>query len=433
MAGTLERQELAILVGCYLTARLLIVATMGPTSMPDTPGYFDISLIGGAGRPWVLPVLFAVTTDWMLVALQTAISAAAFVAVALAVGSTIRDSRASVAAMAAVLLIGITPRVTMWDALLATESLAISFTLLLIAVAVWLDRVPTWALLALFVGWVFVRDSHALLALLVATPFVVALWRQRRRVAVFGLVAVLLWGVAASQHDRSIEAYNVTSNVNFRVSYDPDRFRWFIDNGMPVSDAFFIADPFERRAVLAADSEFQEWAEADGAATYAKFLLTHPDFTMQAVGRIFVDDQLVSESISDRTFALYADPDTPRLGWLWPDNGNAHAAVAVLAALGGLALVASKRRLDKRFVVPILLLVSTIPHAILVFHGAPIELARHGLVLMVVLMVSCVWLVALAADDALDQRPHFASRMASAAAMSEHESQTTISPIQPSK
>jgi hypothetical protein len=61
----------------------------------------------------------------------------------------------------------------------------------------------------------------------------------------------------------------------------------------------------------------------------------------------------------------------------------------------------STRRVDRRWVLPGLLVASTIPHALLVFHGTPLELGRHGAVMSLVLVMSCWWMIALAIDTRL--------------------------------
>lgn len=395
---TILRRAGWTVIGCYVSARLLIAASMGPTPIPDTSSYAEIDLLGRAGRPWVLPVLFSITTDWIFLVSQTVVSALAFVALACAVGSTVRSQLVRVALLAAILLLGLSPRVTMWDATLGTESLAMSLTSGLIASIVLIDRVGTSALLLLVVGWLFLRDAHALLAVVAAPPMVIFLWRNTRKVAALGLLVVALWGFTASQVDRSIEAYNVTSNVAFRISTNDQHLAWFVRQGMPVPEAASVVDPPSRLSAFLSDPEFQAWAEGAGAITYSRFLVSHPDFALQAVGRIFVDDVLVQESMSDRTFAPYSEPATPGFDWLWPNRGALYAAIAILASVAGLATVALRGRLDRRFGIPSVLLASTMPHAILVYHGAPIEIARHAVVLNLVLIVACYWTVALSVD-----------------------------------
>lgn len=75
----------------------------------------------------------------------------------------------------------------------------------------------------------------------------------------------------------------------------------------------------------------------------------------------------------------------------------------ITACLLVLAVLLMEGRLDRRFWLPIALLASTAPHALLVYHAAPIEIARHSTTLMLVLVTSCVWIFALSLDEFADR------------------------------
>ena len=121
LAAVRDRSFL-IVVACYVVARLLLIAEVEPTSNNDTVSYQSIDLLGRAGRPWVLPVVFRLTTDHAFVVLQTVISALSIVALAVAIGSQLHDQRVRVGLMGGLLLLGLSPRVTSWDGALITES-----------------------------------------------------------------------------------------------------------------------------------------------------------------------------------------------------------------------------------------------------------------------------------------------------------------------
>ena len=386
------------LAAAYVVARLVIVLTMAPTWFPDTPGYEAVSLLGGAQRPWLVPVLFAVTTDWMFVLLQTVVSAAAFAVLALTVRSTVRNARIGAALAAVVLVVGLSPRVTMWDAVLSSESLAFSLTALIVVVLARFQRTPDAAVLAMFVAWVFVRDAHVYLGVMVAPALAVMAWRQRRQVVVIGVAATMLWGVLASQNNRYIESYNVTANSTFHILSNPERTAWMVDHGMPNVDAIWIADPFARQVALRDDPVWQAWAEDDGVTTYARFLLAHPDHLFEAVPAIVSDVGFQPESMVDGTFAPQTSPTAGPLGVLWPDEASGYVLALLCVALIGMLSVVLRRGWDSRMTLPALLALSTVPHAFLVYHGAPLDLARHGFVLASMLIVSLWWLVALSVE-----------------------------------
>lgn len=406
-----HRAWLAV-AGCYVTARLLLVATLDPTQVPDTGGYYEIDLLGRATRPWLMPVVFAATTDRILVFVHAIVSALAFLTLAAAVGSEIRSHRIRAVVMAAILLLGVTPRVTSWDAAMMTESLALSLTCLLIAVTIGFDQLPSWVIVATFVGWVFIRDAHIYLGVAVAAGLgIYSLVRRRRTLAVL-LAIVAAWGAATTRGDDTIEAYNVTSSVTFRISRDGEYLQWFFDEGMPVGQGFLVMEPFGRLEALLADEAFQEWAGGDGVTAYTKFVATHPRFALRAVHTIFADDDLNAESMVDETFYPITFPPSGPLRWIWPAEGTVWTMTLVGAALALMLLVVRAQRLDRRFVAPSILLLSTVPHAFLVFHGAPISLARHALIVAFVLVVSSIWLIALSVDSLTRPRADDAESLA---------------------
>ncbi len=389
----------------YVAARLAIVMTSGPAISPDTPGYSDISLIGSASRPWVVPVLFAVTTDRMFVILAALVSAGAFLALAWVVASTVGDRRIATLVAVVVLAIGLAPQVTMWDAVLLTESLAVSLTLLLIVAVVRLESLPSWTLLVVFVPWVFVRDAHAYLAVMVAVLLAPVLWRRRELVVAACVALVVLWGVLAAQNNREIEAFNVTANTNFHVLPDEERTAWMVDHGMPVVPEMEIEDPFARQRALRENLEWLAWAEGDGMATYSRFLLTHPDHLFEAVPAIFADVGFQPESMLDLTYAPPTSPPRGPLSVIWPADATIYVAVLAAAATLVVLFAARAERVDRAFLVPAVLAATTVPHAFLVYHGAPIDLARHGLVLAVVLLMSLWWMTALGLDRLISEQP----------------------------
>lgn len=383
----------------YVAAGYVLLRILLAVSVPviehhgDTPSYLiGPNLIGQHSRPWTVPLLFSlVDTDWVPV-VQAAFSAVAFLVLAAAIASTINDRRVKLAVASVVLLLGLAPRTTVWDTALLSESLAISLTALLIAGLVWIDRVPWWSIVAVFCLWVFTRDAHLYLGALVLIGAGVWGWQHRRAALPVGMLIVLLWGGLASRGDDSIESYNVVSNIAYHAPYGSDNWDWFAGEGMPDSAAFRSVEFFQRQRGLLADDEFRTWAGEDGVAVYTKFMATHPLFVAGGLQYLMVNPP------GDGSLVDVPLDVTPVGVWMiWPGEATVFTA---LLALGGLtaALWLSRRGQGRRILLPTLLAASTFPHALLAYHATPIEVARHGVVLAFVLVVSCWWLVAIAAD-----------------------------------
>ncbi len=403
-----RRGGVALVVGAvsYIAVRVAFTASRSVTSVDDTVGYQSVSFLGSAARPWVLPALFAITSDRVFVLAQTVVSASAFVLLALSIASTLRDRRVAVVVGVWIALIGLAPRVTTWDAMLITESLSISLTLMLLSVIVRRDLLShRWVAIgaaATFVLWTFLRDAHGLLAVPVAVVVGALLIRRRQPLLAGVLLVVALLAFLSGRNNREIEAFNVSANVTYHVSYDADRLAWMLDHGMPDVAALDVGDPFARQDALNNDVVFQEWARGPGLNTYVRFLVAHPEFTLKAVPAIVLDVDFHPEGMVDHTFAEYPDPP-PSVPFtlVWPREATAYSLALLVGALG-VVLWAERSQRDRRlWATQALLVLTTIPHAFLVYHGAPIELARHAVVLSTVLVVSLVWIIAVGIDEAV--------------------------------
>lgn len=394
---------LVALAVCYVMVRMLLVARVLVWHHPDTKSYVKPpSFTGNAVRPWLVPLVQWALSDRGVVFLQAAVSGLAFVACAAALASRIRDSRVRWALIVVVMAVGLAPRLTVWDVTMTSESLGVSTTLLLIACLARLDKVPVWLFGLAFMAWVFCRDGHMYLGVLVVVGL--AAWAAGSRCWRYVVVAgvILAWCVAAAANNREVEGYNVLVNVAWNVAPDPHRLSWFVDRGMPVPDGLTSPVFEDREAAGANDAAFTTWTQGAGSGVYARFLATHPTFAVSALKYLVVTGGWSDESVLDHPrVAAWREPRG--IEWAWPHEATRRSAIIALFGLAGgvAALLLGERR---RVVLPGLLWLSTIPHAILVVHATPIEYARHGLVLAVVLLVSSFTLVAVAADALVSRR-----------------------------
>lgn len=398
------RVALAVVVAVYAALKLGAVLAAGPHTHTDTNGYtgFPVDLLGRSPRPWVPSLPMHALDGWGFVVFQALLSSFAFCVLAAAIASTVEDRRVKTGLVAVVLLLGLSPRTTAWDATLLSESMALSFTALLIACLVWLRRVPWWAFGAVFTLWLLTKEAHLYLGVLVLGGVAVWAWRVRQWAIPATCAAALLWGFVTYGNDNRVEHYNVTVNIAYHAGHDVDTFRWFIAEGMPPSDAFFVEYYYDRQLVLLDDAEFQAWVADDGEVTYAKFMVTHPGFTMIGpLEALFTNEARAGESLVDHSdFNMTNTLGVP----FWPERATLYSTALLLVAVGLSVVVVRRRLLDGRWVLPGLLLGSTVPHAVLAYHAGPSEIARHGAELAFVLVLSCWWLIGLAVD-ALGRRP----------------------------
>jgi hypothetical protein len=232
---------------------------------------------------------------------------------------------------------------------------------------------------------------------LVLAGLVVWAWRERRWIFAVVTAVVLLWGCVTYGNDKWVERFNVTVDIAFYAGQDPDMFRWFLDEGMPPSSAFFLRDYEDRYHALFGDAEFQDWVARDGENAYTVYLATHPRFLLDGpLTALFTNQAYGGESLVDHS--NYQVADTLGVPAVWPQRATLFTA-SLLVATGVLSLAVVRRhRVDRRWVLPVALIASTLPHALLAYHAVPSEVARHGAVLAFVLVLGCWWLVILSVD-----------------------------------
>jgi hypothetical protein len=160
------------------------------------------------------------------------------------------------------------------------------------------------------------------------------------------------------------------------------------------------------------ESEFgPNWRDADARRVYARYLLTHPAYTF---GDPFFGSQTTPFSSTDSASALldpdlriYNDNAADRalpLPALVDDAAFVHGKNRVLAWVGFTtalaAAVALRFRASPAWIVPGVVLASTLPHGLVAYHLSGLEVDRHALEAAVLLRVGAL-ILALFALDAL--------------------------------
>jgi len=392
----------------YVVVRLLLVLDVAPGYHPDTPSYqVAPSLFGAHSRPWVVPLIHSTLPDRGVIYFQATLSALAFFCLSCSIASTIYALRIRVVVMAVILLLGTTRRVTDWDTAMLSESIGLSLTALLVAAMcrfrTRLRGLRAIAVSAVFCVWIFARDGHLYLGVIVLVIFVIAGLRSRAILLPALMLMSLLWALLAAHNNDEIEGYNVAVNVAWHVIPSDGRYAWFVEHGMPPVPHVRRADPSPgafgvRVDALTSDDRFWHWATGRGPATYLRFIATHPQFAGQGLAGLLHPSLAPPQALVDHTAIRITSAPVSVAGALWPMDGVPMAVVLTLAAvLGGLVATRSQRT-DERWLIPTFLAASTAPHALLAWHSSPWEPARHGVVLSFVLVVADWWLIALALD-----------------------------------
>lgn len=332
---------------------------------------------------------------------------------ATALASRIRDRRMAAAIGAVVLVLGLVPQTTMWDSAVLTESFALSLTALLLASWVWWADRPqaTWpaaAFVVTLLPWLFARDAHPYLAVVPVAAAVALAVRHREVRWVAPVVLVLFgWALFTARADTWVEEYNVKANLGYRVALNEDWLGWWLDAGMPDVAGLHLDGADPRLDALVVDEQLDDWVREKGVATYLRFAASHPDYLLgQSLRNLaFAGDSVEGETIIGTGLGRYGGPmqevvPPPVASLVRPDGLGTLASLAA-AAVALLVVVRQRSGEDRRWGLPLVLLVCVGPAAVFVWHGSPLELARHGVVLALVTYVALWFLVVVLVDGLL--------------------------------
>ncbi|HEV2362496.1 MAG TPA: hypothetical protein VGS21_12405 [Acidimicrobiales bacterium] len=410
----------ALLAAAFVAFRLDYVLTGTAISWQDTASYeatagmpfFSRGFLAGQ-RPPLSPLLWKLTGSLRSYDVaQTDISIAAFIVLAVVVGRLASRGAPRLVAFAAVLTIGSSLPVVMWDLSMLSETLALSFgglsiaSLLLVAERATPIRMTALALSA--AGFALARDSDiATVGILGAGVLVVAVARRGRaplfKAVVLGScllsLAAITEGAALSSGRNQI---NVVNNYDARVFPDPGRVAWFAGHGMP--DAAYIdqlathpshedhaapyiyldeSDPHVKDLVA--------WLDRTGARTYLLWLAENPVFVVSAPFEI--PPEAFNFAGGDLTF--YQAPGGPVVPWLFAIVWNWWTALGLLGAACAAALW--RRPWSNRVWRATLGLVAIgFASVIVSFQGDSQEITRHSIEARIWLLLALVAAVAAA-------------------------------------
>lgn len=451
----------------YVLLRVLLFAGTDPARAQDTLSYLEVArldpfssaFLGGPRAPTV-PLLYKILgSDDARAIAQLVASVACWLALAAALAIWIERRWVRIAGFGSILVLSLAPQITHWDSILLTESLSLSLTAALCAAWLWYLRDPGWRRLAVVVAvslaWVFTRDTNAYLAAFVAVVLLIsAPFATRRRFplaaaasmvvlcvlslasagggATAGERAEALSGPADGSFGRTAAAkalpaqqyvlfgqgrweFPLLSVIGRRVLTDPDRLDYFKDHGMPVTPALeqmsgqYAAGrsgEFFRSPQLAS---FRSWLGDSGQSTYTGYLLTHPAYLVKAFTEeprdmLFIDEAIPEASTAGGAREHVRDVIPEPLRRAMVDSSG--IALALWLATGAATVFLVATRAPRRsWIVPLAMLVSTLPHMIVVWHGDANEVQRHSLMIAVTGRLALLMLLFLALDSPRREGP----------------------------
>ncbi len=388
-----------------------------------------VSFVGHAPRPWGVPLFYVLFPDDPSRAVgQCAVGTLAWALLAWAVGAFMRQRIARPAAIAAILLLGLTRTVSSWDFTILSESLSISLGVATLALLLWWLRTRAWwaldATIAVAVWWMFTRPEIFVMA---APIGVVLLWSAWRRRQAWPVVAALVLAFAAGWSYFVVGPNSVQTQV--RWSFDPSlshergllmyRLRISVfgepetraaferELGMPRCEAAervvrtvpgWAIEDFAR----AVDScpELRVWTDTHLDDLWSRYATTMPGPFIAHIGR------LTAESLSGAAYA-----ETPALipvpiekilfskRWVMPLTLGGLAVSMMVAFAAG-----ARRRHPQLLITGIALAATALVSAALTVAVSAGEVWRFGLQETIAIRIAIIILLAAAWDSWLTSR-----------------------------
>jgi hypothetical protein len=279
-----------LLLAVFAVLRIY-AAVRAPERFNDTGTYFELDFFGGAGRLWTLPLLYNIVPfDLLREGVQVLIGIGAWSVLALTVYNSVQDRLVRRVGTVAVLLLGLTPMVTAWDAVILSESISTSLLVLLVALLLRLTSRATPSLLMATLGvmtlWVFTRQSNALLLVLLvpALAFICIRSLPRRR-AVWTVSAVVLiaaWGGLATARSETVSRYAAVHLLVDDMAPDPSALRFLAARGLPVTPALLAERGNFQGGIspVFADRRLMRWIDERWTGAYLAYLAADPLHTL---------------------------------------------------------------------------------------------------------------------------------------------------------
>lgn len=415
----------------YLLLQVYAVVGIPPGRWPDSVSYDHLSLTGADSRLPTVPLVYKIfPEDWLRVAVQVVLAAIAWWVLAAVASRLLRDRRARAGLRAVLLLIGLAEPVLNWNSVILSESIALSLTALLVAAAISFagERTvrSTVLLLVALLFWMFTRQPHVLMVVLIAVVLVVTALRAsaNRRLAALaaaGAVLIALAGLAEEHRNQTLSRASIGSIIQGRMLPNEQRTFWFVGQGMPYSLKIqsYAGKPFHREGE---DPTYLRWIDEHGTATYLKYVFLHPGYTLVDPVAYFPGEQQSYRFRNASSFASLEPNPIPAMlspvvdygrhrnvlpsvvDKLLFDQGSAADVLVLFCFAVALALYARRRfGPDPRLAVPILVALAAVPLGYIVWLSGGESLGELDRLSMVTAVSARIglWIVLFTAADRL--------------------------------
>lgn len=398
------------LAAAYVALRIIAFAAATTLRCSDTAAFeeFDVLARGSSRLPTVPLLYLTVSGDGARPVAQLAISVVCWLALASVIAGVVRSRSLRPAAFALVLAVSLVRPVLVWDRILIAESVMFSTTAGLVAAWIGLLAWPSaWtaaSVATLTVFWGFGRETHIVLLLYVAFFAALGLvrrWDFYQGISLCVTLVVAGAGLTLLSQSPTRKFFAMQNVIAQRILPEPRFLEHFRAAGMPMtpelvslSGKYASSDDwlFYESPNL---EDFRGWLHRDFDREYVLFLAANPAWSLSAP---FADPRFWRQDIE-----IYIDGRPGALPsslerFLLPGKG----ILAILGAVVALAIASAARFGAKGYwAVPIAVIVSTLPHGLIVWHGDAMEVDRHLVPVAANLRLGIVLLLIFALDAAL--------------------------------
>jgi len=325
---------------------------------------------------------------------------------ALLISFTVRQNWLKPFAFGCILFFSLNLEIGIWDGLMLSESLSFSFFALLIAGWMgwqWLPNLKSrpWIQVLFLIGlslitilYSFVRDSNQYFLLIAGVLFFLRIVVKRKQefqkrnglAYIFVILLILVFQNFSISVGNRWQIF-IYDHLACRVLVNDSARTFFAAHGLPISDSLLSIvkmDGVQYQEMIKNDPKMQQvkqWVDQSGKTTYFLYLLN--DFGNSLMEPIRQIPDLLDGSTLGYHFPIYSSIPfskqmieiTDAFYFRWP----VFEWLAGLTLFGGSIWWIFKGQVNSPWFVIMVLTLSIYPLMFIVWHGEPLEIARHAL------------------------------------------------------
>lgn len=435
---------LGLTFGLFVAGKVALFNLDAIQLSPDTHSYVmaaGIPLFSttffNSSRPFTIPLLYKMvglqgeaslllSSLRRLTTVQLALSISCWTLLSGAVAVTLRRRVLRLVGFALILLFALSPEISQWDKLPLSESASFSLFAAALGLALLgIEFAPklkglgkvvfplSGVFLLVIVLFSFSRDANAYLLLTISGLLLVGVLahglRHGRVPKSWAIFAFALMGLflvqlksANSGHRWLVPFQNV---LHDRILPSEAAVHYFQEAGMPLGsnqrEGLLKLDHAEFRNALDNSASFKplnSWIRHAGRSVYFGYLLRHPYLAFSAPLSHYAS--LVSPLSSEYRSPKGPDPEwvTVSKAILYPRSPALVLLLAVAALVMAVLSERRQRRDSSRWILPVLLILSAFPMAMLVWYADSLEVERHATQIAIQLRLG-IWMSLLLGGD----------------------------------